>query len=279
MLAPQVEHLIDAALEEDLGRGDPTSEIVFAARDQLQGKLVAKQPLRVCGLAVCARVFARVDPATRFTAAVTDGDEARPGTVLAHVAGGARAVLGAERTALNFLQRLSGVATLTSAYVAAARAGRARIVDTRKTTPGWRALEKYAVRVGGGANHRADLSGGILIKDNHVAACGSVTAAVQRALAGAVHTLKVEVEVTSLAELDEAIAAGADIVLLDNMDDATIRAAVERAGGKVILEASGGVSLERVGALSRIGVDLISVGKLTHSAPAADISLEVERGT
>ena len=277
MLAPHVERLIDAALDEDLGRGDPTSELIFAPEARLAGQLVAKQPLRVCGLAVAARVFARVDEAIRVTLALADGAEARPGAVLAEVAGPARGVLGAERTALNFLQRLTGIATLTSAYVAAAAAGRARIVDTRKTLPGWRALDKYAVRVGGGANHRADLASGILIKDNHIAACGSLAAAVARARAGAAHTLKIEVEVTNLPELDEAIGAGADIVLLDNMDDGAVRAAVERAHGRVLLEASGGVSLERVGALSRLGVDLISVGKLTHSAPAADISLEVGR--
>jgi nicotinate-nucleotide pyrophosphorylase (carboxylating) len=277
MLATVVDRLIDAALEEDLGRGDPTSEAIFAPEARLMGKLTAKQPLRVCGLAVATRVFTRVDPAVRVTPLLADGDEARPGTVIAHVAGPARAVLGAERTALNFLQRLSGVATLTSAYVAAARVGQARVTDTRKTTPGWRALEKYAVRVGGGANHRADLSSGILIKDNHIAACGSIANAVAKARAGAAHTLRIEVEVTSLTELDEAIAAGADIVLLDNMDEPAMQAAVERAAGRVVLEASGGISLERVGTLSRLGLDLISVGKLTHSAPAADISLEVEK--
>jgi nicotinate-nucleotide pyrophosphorylase (carboxylating) len=278
-MLPQVDRLIDAALEEDLGRGDVTSELIFPAAARLAGRLVAKQALRVCGLEVCGRVFTRVDPATAFRAVLADGDDAEPGTVLAAVEGPARGVLGAERTALNFLMRLTGIATLARAYAAAARGGRARVLDTRKTTPGWRGLEKYAVRTGGAGNHRADLSAGILIKDNHIAACGTIAEAVRRVRAGAPHGLRVEVEVTSLAELDEAIAAGAEAVLLDNLDDETVRAAVARAAGRVLTEASGGVSLERVATLSAAGVDLISVGRLTHSAPAADISLEVDRIT
>jgi nicotinate-nucleotide pyrophosphorylase (carboxylating) len=277
MLTPHVERLIDAALEEDLGRGDPTSELIFDRDARLRGRVLAKEPLVVCGNEVFARVMRRVDPEIEVRLSSRDGDEVAAGTIVGEVEGAARGILGAERTALNFLQRLSGVATLTRAYVRAASVGRAVVVDTRKTTPGWRALEKHAVRVGGGRNHRADLAAGILIKDNHIAAAGSLGEAVRRVRLGAPHTLRVEVEVTSLAELDEAIAARAEAVLLDNLDDEQIGEAVQRAAGRVLLEVSGGVTLERVPALSRLGVDVISVGKLTHSARAVDLSLEAER--
>jgi nicotinate-nucleotide pyrophosphorylase (carboxylating) len=277
MLSPAVEHLIDAALEEDLGRGDVTAELIFDPAARLRGRLLAKEPLVMCGGAVAARVFQRVAAETTVRLDVRDGDEVAAGAVLGEVEGGAVAVLGAERTALNFLQRLAGVATLARAYVRAASVGRAVVADTRKTTPGWRALEKQAVRVGGARNHRADLAAGVLIKDNHIAAAGSLTEAVRRARLGAPHPLKIEVEVQTLAELDEAIAARAEIVLLDNMDDEQVGQAVGRAAGRVLLEVSGNVTLERVPALSRLGVDVISVGKLTHSARAVDISLEVER--
>jgi len=274
MLPPLTEQLIDTALEEDLGRGDPTSELIFAESARMHARLVARQRLVLCGLEVFARVFTRVDPALLVRPNARDGDEVTQGAVLATVEGSARSILGAERTALNFVQRLSGIATLTREYARAASVGRAVVADTRKTTPGWRYLEKYAVRVGGGRNHRADLGAGILIKDNHIAACGSVTEAVRRVRLGAPHSLRIEVEADNLEQLEEALAAQVDAVLLDNMDDETIAKAVERAAGRVLLEVSGGVSLERVPTLSRLGVDVISVGRLTHSAPAVDLSLE-----
>jgi len=277
MLTPHVERLIDAALEEDLGRGDPTAELIFEPEARLRGRLLAQEPLVVCGGEVFTRVMKRVDADIQVRLDSRDGDEVAAGAILGEVEGRAQGILGAERTALNFLQRLSGVATLTRAYVRAASVGRAVIADTRKTTPGWRALEKRAVRVGGARNHRADLSAGILIKDNHIAAAGSLGDAVRRVRLGAPHTLRIEVEVQTLPELDEAIAARADAVLLDNMDDEQIGLAVKQAAGRVLLEVSGGVSLERVPALSRLGVDVISVGRLTHSARAVDISLEAER--
>jgi nicotinate-nucleotide pyrophosphorylase (carboxylating) len=277
MLTPHVERLIDAALEEDLGGGDPTSELIFEPEARLRGRLLAKEPLVVCGGAVFERVMRRVDPEVQVRLASRDGDEVAPGTILGEVEGRARSILAAERTALNFLQRLSGVATLARAYVRAASVGRAVVADTRKTTPGWRALEKLAVRVGGARNHRVDLASGILIKDNHIAAAGSLGDAVRRVRLGAPHTLRIEVEVQTLEELDEAIAARADAVLLDNMDDEQIGLAVQRAAGRVLLEVSGGVGLERVPILSRLGVDVISVGRITHSARAVDISLEAER--
>jgi nicotinate-nucleotide pyrophosphorylase (carboxylating) len=277
MITPHVARLIDAALEEDLGRGDPTSELIFEPEARLRGRLLAKEPLVVCGGEVFARVMHRVDAEVQVRWGSHDGDEVAAGTILGEVEGRARGILAAERTALNFLQRLSGVATQTRAYVRAASVGRAVIADTRKTTPGWRALEKQAVRVGGARNHRADLAGGILIKDNHIAAAGSLGDAVRRVRLGAPHTLRVEVEVQTLEQLDEAIAARAEAVLLDNLDDEAVGLAVQRAAGRVLLEVSGGVSLERIPVLSRLGVDVISVGRLTHSARAVDISLEAER--
>jgi len=273
---PAIASLIDLALVEDLGRGDVTSDAVFDADATARGAIVAKQRLVVARLDVAEAVFARVDPRLAFARAVADGDEVDRGAIVATVSGGARALLGAERTALNFLQRLSGIATLTRAFVRAVEGTRARVVDTRKTAPGFRALDKAAVRAGGGGNHRADLASGVLIKDNHVAACGSVAEAVRRARAGAPHSLRVEVEVSTESALDEALAAGAEIVLLDNVSPAQARVLVERTAGRALVEVSGGVRLDTVRAFAEAGVDLVSVGALTHSAPAADLSLEVE---
>jgi nicotinate-nucleotide pyrophosphorylase (carboxylating) len=275
MLSPAVETLIALALEEDLGRGDVTSEAIFDAQAKVSGQIVAKEPLTVAGLAIAAEVFKRVDEATRFAARVDDGQRMGKGEIVAVVEGRTRALLSAERTALNFLQRLSGVATLTRRFVDAVAGTGARIVDTRKTTPGWRALDKEAVRAGGGANHRVDLAAGVLIKDNHVAACGGVKAAVERARAHAPHSLRVEVEVTELLQIDEALAAGADIILLDNFDPAQVKRAVEQIGDRAIVEVSGGITLETVRAFAEAGPDLISVGALTHSARAVDLSLEM----
>ncbi len=262
-------------LAEDLGRGDVTTALLVPPDLGGRGQIVAKAPGVLAGIGVAAEVFRLVDPSVRFDPRADDGDELVPGQTVAELEGPLAAILGGERLALNLLQRLSGIATLTRAYVRAVEGTGAKILDTRKTTPGLRALEKYAVRVGGGHNHRFGLFDGILIKDNHIAAVGGVAEAVRRAKAGAPHHLKVEVEVTSLAELEAALRAGADLVLLDNMDEATIREAVRLAGGRVPLEASGNMTLKRVRRVAEAGVDYISVGALTHSAPALDLSLEV----
>ncbi len=275
MLSPAVEALIALALEEDLGRGDVTSEAIFDAEATASGRIVAKEPLTVAGIAIAAEVFARVDPQTRFIARVEDGKALAKGEIVAVVEGRTRSLLSAERTALNFLQRLSGVATLTRRFVDAVAGTRARIVDTRKTTPGWRLLDKEAVRAGGGSNHRVDLAAGVLIKDNHVAACGGVKQAVERARAYAPHSLRVEVEVTELLQIDEALAAGADIILLDNFDPPKVAKAVKQIAGRALVEVSGGINLDTVRAFAEAGPDLISVGGLTHSARAVDLSLEM----
>ena len=274
MLTPAVEALLALALEEDLGRGDVTSEAIFPAAQTSSAQIVAKEPLTIAGIAVAAAVFVRVDRETRFIPRVEDGKRLDKGEIVAVVEGRTRALLGAERTALNFLQRQSGVATLTRRFVDAVAGTRAKIVDTRKTTPGWRALDKEAVRAGGGGNHRVDLAAGVLIKDNHVAACGGVREAVHRARAHAPHSLRVEVEVTELAQIDEALTAGADIILLDNFDPAKVTRAVKQIAGRALVEVSGGITLDTVRAFAEAGPDLISVGALTHSARAVDLSLE-----
>jgi nicotinate-nucleotide pyrophosphorylase (carboxylating) len=275
VISPSVDALIALALEEDLGRGDVTSDAIFDAAARARGRVIAKQRLVVSGVEAARRVFARVDACTRFDAVADEGQVLERGEVLAHVEGATRALLGAERTALNFLQRLCGIATHTRRFVDAVAGTSAVVCDTRKTAPGWRALDKAAVRAGGGANHRADLASGVLIKDNHVAAAGGVRAAVERARARAPHTLRIEVEVTALGQIDEALEAGAEVVLLDNMDPAGVRAAVAQIARRAVVEVSGGVTLETVRAFAEAGPDRISVGGLTHSAPAADLSLEL----
>ncbi len=272
-----VDGIISAALAEDLASGDVTGRVTVSAHTRWSARVIAKQRLVFAGGAVARAVFHRVDPAVEVGVLLRDGEVAAAGTELMQLQGNARALLAAERTALNLLQRMCGVATLTRAYVDAA-AGRCRIVDTRKTMPGLRALDRYAVRCGGGHNHRNDLGAGVLIKENHVRAAGGVAEAVARARVHAPHTLRVECEVTDLDELREALAAGADAVLLDNMDDEQVRAAVAIVDRKAVVEVSGGVSLERISQLAQLGIDVISVGKLTHSAPASDISLLFQRG-
>jgi len=267
--------IVEAALAEDVGPGDVTTRAVVPPEQPASGRFLAKAEGVLAGLPVMVEVMAAVDPATRVHLLLADGAEVSPGQVLAEVAGAARSLLTAERVALNFLQRLSGVATLTARMVAAVQGTGAVIVDTRKTTPGLRALEKYAVRVAGGRNHRFGLFDGVLIKDNHVALAGGVGPAVALARAHAPHSLRVEVEVQTLEQMEEALAAGADAVLLDNMDLDSMAAAARRAAGQVILEASGGITMHNVRAVAETGVDLISVGALTHSAPALDISLEI----
>ncbi|MFL5759696.1 MAG: carboxylating nicotinate-nucleotide diphosphorylase [Thermomicrobiales bacterium] len=270
------EAIVDLALAEDVGTGDVTTLVTVPAGAHAEGEIIAKGKGIVSGLDVAAFTFHRVNPMIAFSAHVLDSAKVEPGTTIAKVAGDARSLLMAERVALNLLQRLSGVATLTASYVEAVGGTKARIVDTRKTTPGLRILEKAAVRDGGGHNHRVGLADGVLIKDNHLAAIGGperIAKAVAQARERAPHTLKIEVEVTNLDEVREAVSAKADVILLDNMDLELMRKAVGIVSGKAIVEASGNVRLETVRAIAETGVDLISVGALTHSAPALDISL------
>jgi len=274
-LTPATLTLIELALEEDLGRGDVTSTTIFDAAATAEGRIMAKETLIVSGLAVAREVFRRIDPRLRFEPAVTDGTRVDKGQTVVAVGGPVRSLLGAERTALNFLQRLSGVATLTRRYMDLVAGTQARVCDTRKTTPGWRYLDKQAVLDGGGFNHRADLAAGVLIKDNHIAACGSVRAAVERARANAPHTLRVEVEVTALDQIEDALAAKAEVILLDNMTPALVKQGVQLIAHRALVEISGNVNLDTVRAYAEAGPDLISVGALTHSARAVDLSLEV----
>ena len=267
--------IVRAALAEDLGRaGDITAQACIPADTQLTASFGARRGGVVAGLSCVRLAIAELDPAAKFTPRVEDGQVVSAGTSLAQVTGNARAILTAERTALNLLGRLCGIATLTQDFVDAVAGTRARITDTRKTTPGLRALEKYAVRCGGGTNHRFGLDDAILIKDNHVAACGSVGEAVRRAKAFAGHLVKVEVEVDSLIQLQEALAHDPDVIMLDNFTLDDLNEAVKIVGGRVVLEASGGVTLETVRAIAETGVDVISVGALTHSAKVLDIGLD-----
>ena len=272
---PLVDPIVDRALAEDLASGDITTEACIDAEAKATALGVARGAIVACGAPVVARVFARVDPRLELEVVRADGERAARGDVLWRVAGSARSILMGERVALNFAQRMTGVATATRAFVDAVPAGsKTRITDTRKTTPGLRLLDRYAVRAGGGKNHRDNLGSAILIKDNHIAACGGVGKAIARARDRAPHTSRVECEVDTLSQLEEALAAGADVILLDNMDTATVAEAVRRAAGRAILEVSGGITLARVTELAKVGVDAISVGALTHSSPAADIGLD-----
>jgi nicotinate-nucleotide pyrophosphorylase (carboxylating) len=271
----RVRRLARSALEEDLGAGDVTSEATVPEGARARGVLLARQELVLAGLEVSRAVFEALDPALRFQPEGREGDRFFADTVIAAVEGRARALLAAERVALNFLQRLSGVATLTRRFADAVQGTPARIRDTRKTTPLLRFLEKHAVEVGGGVPHRGGLDGGVLVKDNHVRLAGSVRQATLRAVAGA-RGLDVEIEVDGLEQVEEAIEAGAQMILLDNFSPEDVREAVRRVRGRVPLEASGGIRLDNVRAFAEAGVDYIAVGALTHSAPAADISLEVE---
>ena len=269
-----IDKIVQDALNEDIGSGDITTIITVPANATATANFVAKATGIVAGIDIAKAAFASLDPTVVFDARLKDSSTFNSGDIIATVSGNARAILSAERVALNFLQRTCGIATLTSKYVSLVAHTKARIVDTRKTTPGLRLIEKYAVTIGGGSNHRFNLSDGILIKDNHIAAAGGVAAAVSAAKKYAPHTLKIEVEVTTINQLDEAITAGADAVLLDNMAFDMLKQAVEAASGRVTTEASGGVNEATVSAIADTGVDLISVGALTHSAPALDISLQ-----
>src|SRR5258706_8111821 len=269
-------NVLRSFLAEDLGAGDITTETVISSTQRARGEVIAKAPLVLAGIELFVEVFRILDSTTEAQICRHDGEELVPGQIPARVMASARALLTGERVALNLLQRLSGVATVTRQFVRAVAGTSAQIVDTRKTTPGLRALEKYAVRVGGGHNHRKDLGAGVLIKDNHVAACGGVRSAIERARAAAPHTARIECEVDSFEQLEEALTAGADIVLLDNVPTSMVEEAVRRTNGRALLEASGGVTLARVAELARAGVDAISVGALTHSVPAADVGLDFD---
>jgi nicotinate-nucleotide pyrophosphorylase (carboxylating) len=277
---PLIDALVERTLAEDLGGGDLSAEACVDAGRRARAVALAKSDLVVCGGDVFRRAFELLDPTCTFEGLVADGEEAGGRRPIWRVEGNARALLMAERSALNLVQRMSGTATVARRYVRALPAGSStRITDTRKTTPGLRLVERYAVRCGGAHNHRDTLGRAVLIKDNHLLAAGGVEVAVKRAKERAPHTSKIEVEVTSLEQLDQALDAGADIVMLDNFETAAIRQAVERAARRVprpLLEASGGITLERIPELGATGVDMISVGALTHSAPSADISLDFE---
>lgn len=279
-LPPEVYRLIDAALTEDETFNDPTTGLLIPPDIAGVGMLRAKAAGVLAGLDVAQAVFQRVEPALEFDALLSDGADLTPGTDIARIAGSAAAILRAERIALNFLQRMSGIASDTRRYVQAIAGCPARIVDTRKTAPGHRYLDKYAVRMGGGYNHRLNLADGILIKDNHLAALASrewgLQEVVQRALAQASHTVKVEVEVETLEGVAAALEAGSHIIMLDNMPVDMMAAAMELVGDRAVVEASGGINLATVRAVAETGVHLISLGSLTHSTQALDISLDLE---
>ena len=275
MLTPRTDHLIDLALDEDAGLGDVTSRAIFSPRHTSRAFIEAGHDLTVCGLEIAARVFVRVDPALAVKLVARDGDRVKKGGKVLTVSGPTAALLTAERTALNFIQRLSGVATLSRKFADAVAGTGVRVVDTRKTTPGWRALEKYAVRCGGCVNHRSSLGEHVLIKDNHIAAAGSLAKAVKLARAAAPHSAKIEVEAKTFAEVKEAVQSKAAVILLDNMSPLQIRAAIVLIAGAAVVEVSGGVRFDTLLDFALPGVDVISVGALTHSAPAADLSLTI----
>jgi nicotinate-nucleotide pyrophosphorylase (carboxylating) len=276
MLTARTEHLIDLALEEDAGLGDITSRAIFPPQHRSRAVIDAKQNLVLCGVEIAARVFAKLDPALKVRPLARDGQRLKPGALALRVEGSTASILTAERTALNFLQRLSGIATQAARYAHAVKGTGVRVVDTRKTTPGWRALEKYAVRTGGCFNHRSSLGEQVLIKDNHIAAAGSLARAVKLCRAAA-HGAKIEVEAKTLAEVKEAVRAKADIILLDNMTPTQVRAAVKTVAGRALIEVSGGVTYATLRDYALPGVDIISIGALTHSVAAADLSLDLQK--
>jgi len=271
-----LDQLIDLAIIEDIGPGDITTEALPNRPLKGEGIIIAKEPVIIAGLEAARRVFERVDPKLRFSAAASDGDEAAAGQEIARVVGDFRSLLMAERIALNFLQRLCGIATHVRTFVMEIAGASVRLVDTRKTVPGWRALEKYAVRMGGASNHRMGLYDGILIKDNHIAAFGGIRAAVSAARQTASHLLKIEIEVSTLEQVREALAAGADVIMLDNMGEADIRQAVSEINGRARVEVSGQVARGELKLLADMGVDIISVGALIHAARFVDLSMRIQ---
>jgi nicotinate-nucleotide pyrophosphorylase (carboxylating) len=275
-LENDIKDLIARALREDLGPGDATSEATIRPESVSVAVMLAKQDLVLAGIEVACAVFHLLDPDIQFDAVAKDGERVNAGTEFAKLSGSTRALLAGERVALNLLQHLSGIATLTANYVEKVKGLKAEVLDTRKTLPGLRRLEKYAVRTGGGRNHRFGLYDGVLIKDNHIMASGGITKAIRNARKSARHLLKIEVETKSLEEVREALDSRADIIMLDNMPVALMHEAVKVIAGRALVEASGNVTLDTIRAIAETGVDLISSGSLTHSAPAADISMKIK---
>ncbi len=271
---PQVDSIISLAMNEDIGTGDITTLSTIPADKNAFGRFIAKEDMIICGIDLAKYVFSKVDTSIEFTANFKDGDKVVKGDVIATVSGNAQNVLTGERTALNFMQRLTGIATRTACAVAEVKGTNAKIADTRKTTPGMRVLEKYAVRAGGGTNHRFNLADGVLIKDNHIAVSGGITAAIKNARNNIPHTLKIEVEVETIEQLNEALEAGADIIMLDNMTNEMMSECVKITNGRALLEASGNMGEKSLHEVAATGVDIISIGALTHSVRAADISLK-----
>jgi len=270
----QTDRLIDLWLTEDIGYCDLTAQLMIEAHETGAFFMNARETLIVAGIDIAARIFKRYDPMLEVLVRVKDGDKVESGTVLLEVSGTARSVLTAERTALNIVQRLSGIANLTEQYVAAVAGTRARLIDTRKTTPGLRMLEKHAVTCGGGLNHRLGLDNGVMIKDNHIAVCGGIAKAVQRARRQLPVLTRLEVECDRLEQVGEALDAGVDVIMLDNMSVEEMTRAVEMVGGRVLLEASGGISLATIGAIAKTGVDYISTSKINQAAVCVDIGLD-----
>lgn len=275
MYLPLKDQIIILALQEDIGHGDLTTESIVPAERQAAAKIQAQEELLLCGLEVAARVFHLLDPTLQFQARACDGQRVQAGRVVAEITGSARALLTAERTALNFLQRLSGIATKVARYVDLLQGTRARLVDTRKTTPGHRDLEKHAVRCGGGHNHRFGLSDGVLIKDNHLKIAGGIEQAVRLARKAAPHLTRIEVEVDVLDQIGECLAVGVDCILLDNMNPDELRKGVEMINRRCLTEASGGIQGENLSEIAATGIDLISVGALTHTVKAVDLNMEI----
>jgi nicotinate-nucleotide pyrophosphorylase (carboxylating) len=270
-----IQHLIEIALKEDSGPGDITTDNLVGPDLDGKGVITAKEPIVIAGLDVAGQVFERLDHEVIFRAGYKDGDIIEDGGTVAEVEGKLQVLLKGERTALNFLQRLSGIATCVRSYVDELSNQSVRLVDTRKTAPGWRVLEKYAVRVGGAHNHRMGLYDGVLIKDNHIAACGGIIKAVDRIRAKISHLVKIEVEVSNLSQVKEAMEAGADVIMLDNMNIKEIKEAVVFIDGKAAVEVSGGITKKELKPLADTGVDIISIGALTHSARCVDISMQI----
>jgi nicotinate-nucleotide pyrophosphorylase (carboxylating) len=270
-----IDRIISSALEEDLGSGDITTSAIIDPAEKGKARALAKEEIILAGIDVFSKVFSRLDPEIAVKFHSHDGDIVQSGKDICIVEGPLRGILSGERTALNFLQHLSGIATITRKYVEKTAPYDVRVVDTRKTTPGLRLLEKYAVTMGGGFNHRFGLFDGILIKDNHIAIAGSISEAVEKMKAKTPHALRIEVEVDDIKDIEEAITAGADAILLDNMSPKELREAVSIAGGRVLLEASGGVALESVEEIAKTRINFVSVGSITHSARSVDISLEI----
>lgn len=277
-ISPHIRRLIDLALDED-DIGFDVSSVAFFSDVEKTAQLLAKEDLVVCGIHLVQAVFDRVDPKIQWNFDAKDGDKIKSGTVFGNATGPALSLLRGERVALNFMQRMSGVSTKTNRFSSILEGSKTKIVDTRKTLPGWRELDKYAVRIGGGANHRFSLSGGVMVKDNHIFAAGSVKKAVERARESAPHTLKIEVEVDRWSQLDPALEAGADIIMLDNMTTEEMKKAIAHISAyseRVIIEASGNITIERLPELKNIGLDIISSGALTHSVSACDISMKLD---